>query len=217
MNNSDAPLRRLIAAIVTGNSAEFSRSLAETPALATARFEATDATRQSAKEKFLAEVGKYIYRGDTALHFAAAAYNTEMIHSLLEAGADVHAKNRLGDEPLHAAATGNPGAEHWNPSSQSASLKALVQAGADPNTVNKMGVAPLNRAVRTRCAAAVMTLIALGADPAKTSGSGTSPMRLASINTGRGGSGSPEAKRQQHKILQLLKDALANCSGSSAL
>ena len=136
MANSDTALRRLVVAIAAGNIAECTKLLADDPALAKARFEVTNATRQSAKENFIAELGKYIYRGDTALHFAATAHNDEMVRKLIAGGADVHAKNRLGDEPLHAAATGDPNANRWNPSSQATTITALVEAGADPNAVN---------------------------------------------------------------------------------
>jgi ankyrin repeat protein len=151
-------------------------------------------------------VGKYIYRGDTALHFAGAAYEADMIRALIARGGDVRAKNRMGDEPLHAAAMGTPGSERWNPKAQCAAITALVQAGADPNAVNKMGVSPLMKAVRSRCAEAVRTLLELGADAAKTNKHGSDAMLLARMNTGRGGSGSAEAKTQQHEIVRLLEE-----------
>ena len=205
MANSDASLRKLVVAIAAGELAEVSKMLEEDPELARARFEVTNATRQTAKENFVAEAGKYIYRGDTALHFAAAVYDTEIIRTLIGKGAEVRARNRLGDEPLHAAATGTPGAERWDPEAQSSAIKALVAAGAEPNAVNKMGVSPLHKAVRTRCAGAVRTLIESGADPAKKNKHGSDAMMLAQMNTGRGGSGSPKAKEQQLEIMRLLE------------
>jgi hypothetical protein len=205
MANSDAALRMLVFAIATGNSAEVSKLLAEEPALAKARFEVTNATRQAAKENFVAEVGKYIYRGDTALHFAAAAYETDMVRTLIAQGAEVRAKNRLGDEPLHAAAMGTPDSGHWNPKAQSAAITALVKAGSDPDAVNKMGVSPLLKAVRSRCAEAVRTLLELGADATKTNKHGSDAMLLARMNTGRGGSGSLESKAEQLEIIRLLE------------
>jgi len=165
----------------------------------------TNATRQSAKENFVAEVGRYIYRGDSALHFAAAAHNAEMIFRLIELGADVRANNRLGDEALHSAATGSPGSERWNPEAQSDAIRALVEAGADPNAENKMGVSPLHKAVRARCAAAVRTLLACGSDAALKNKRGSDAKLLAQLTTGRGGSGSAEAKAEQGKILRLLE------------
>ena len=205
MANSDGALRRLVVAIASGEVADCSKLLAESPELARARFEVTNATRQSSTDSFIAELGKYIYRGDTALHFAAAAHNEELARKLIAGRADVRAKNRLGDEPLHAAAIGNPNANRWNPASQVATIKALVEAGADPNAVNKLGVSPLHKAVRTRCAEAVRALLASGADPAKKNNRGSNALALARTNSGRGGSGSPEAKAQQLEIVHLLE------------
>jgi ankyrin repeat protein len=61
--------------------------------------------------------------------------------------------------------------------------------------------------VRTRCAAAVKALLAGGANANAKNKSGSSPMQLATRNTGRGGSGAPEAKAQQIEIVRLLEEA----------
>ncbi len=45
-----------------------------------------------------------------------------------------------------------------------------------------------------RCAAAVRALLERGADPLRKNGNGSTPIDLGSRNTGRGGTGSPEAK-----------------------
>ena len=201
---SDLALRELVTAIVAGDAASVSRLLAATPLLASARFQ-EGATRQSEKPYFLDQMGRYIYVGDTALHIAAAAYQTEIVRKLIAAGANVRAKNRMGDEPLHSAAVGLPGSPTWNPPAQAATIVCLIEAGADPNAANKRGVAPLHRAVRTRCATAVRTLLDCGADPARKNKNGSTPMLLAGENTGRGGTGSPEAKAQQQEILRLLE------------
>lgn len=207
MGDSDLSLRRLVMAIAAGDADEFLKLLAASPDLARTRFEVVNATRQAAKQNLVVQLGKYIYRGDTALHFAAAAHNPEMVRILIKAGADVRARNRLGDEPLHCAASGNPNSSRWNPVAQAASISALTDAGADPNAMNKTGVAPLHKAVRTRCAEAVRVLLAHGADPTRANRSGSDPMLLARLNTGRGGSGSSESKTQQQEIIRLLQDA----------
>jgi hypothetical protein len=204
MVKSDLALWKLAGAIVAGDVAGVSRMLAESPALPTAWFR-EGASRQAAKKYFLDSIGRYVYAGDTALHIAAAAYQTEIVRKLITAGADLRARNRLGDEPLHYAAVGNPNSSAWNPSAQSATIVCLVQAGADPNAIDKSGVSPLHRAVRTRCAEAVRTLVECGADPARKNKSGSTPAILATQTTGRGGSGSPEAKSQQKEILRLLE------------
>jgi hypothetical protein len=204
MLKSDVDLWNLVRAIVGGDAAGVSRLLAASPTLASVFFH-TGATRQTAKKYFLHQIGRYVVAGDTALHIAAAAYETEVVRQLLTAGADVRARNRYGDEPLHAGAVGLPGSPKWNPSAQAATIVCMIEAGADPNAIDKRGVSPLHRAVRTRCAVAVRTLLECGADPARRNKSGSTPMLLAIQNTGRGGTGSPEAKSQQQEILQLLE------------
>ena len=202
--DSDLALRELVAAIVAGDAAVVARMLTETPNLSTATFQA-GATRTAAKESFVDAVRRYIVIGDTALHFAAAAYQTDVARKLIASGANVRARNRFGDEPLHAAAIGSPGSTKWNPAAQSATITFLIKSGADPNAASKRGVTPLHIAVRTRSAAAVTSLLDLGVDPTRTNKNGSSPMLLAQHNTGRPGSGSPEAKAQQQGIVLLLE------------
>ena len=204
MAKSDLALWKLVRAIVAGDAAGVSRLLATSPVLAISHFH-TGATRQAAQKYYLSQIGRYVYAGDTALHIAAASYETEAVRKLILAGADVHARNRHGDEPLHSAAVGHPGSRRWNPSAQSATLVFLMEAGADPNAVDKRGGSPLHRAVRTRCAAAVRTLLECGADPARQNNNGSTPMLLALQTTGRGGTGSPQAKSQQREIVRLLE------------
>jgi hypothetical protein len=167
---------------------------------------ARGATRQAAKQNFFDRILHYMYEGDTALHMAAAAYQTDIVEELISRGADVCARNRRGAEPLHYAVDGGPGLPAWNPIAQTKIIARLIRAGADPNAVDKGGVAPLHRAVRNRCAAAVRALIAGGADPRAPNRNGSTPMLLATQNTGRGGSGSAEAKAQQERILRLLEE-----------
>jgi Ankyrin repeats (many copies) len=201
---SDAALMSLVQAIAADDAAAALRLLAASPALAGARFE-KGATRQGAKVFLLDGIGHYIYAGHTALHVAAGAYRHELARKLLTTGAAARARNRRGAEPLHAAAMGMPGSSWWNPPAQVATIACLIEAGADPNATDMGGVTPLHRAVRTRCAAAVAALLAGGADAQRKNKNGSTPMLLATQTTGRGGSGSPEAKAQQDEIVHLLE------------
>lgn len=201
---SEQSLRRLVDAIVSDDAVLFSRLLGESSALATASF-TEGATRQDASPSFIDEIGHYIYTGDTALHFAAAAYRSKMAEHLIQAGAQVRARNRRGAEPLHAAAFGSPGSPRWDPTAQAEIIVYLIGTGADPNAQNMDGATPLHRAVRTRCAEAVRVLLAHGADPMIRNKNGSTALQLALKTTGRSGSGSAEAKAQQEEILQLLQ------------
>jgi hypothetical protein len=162
------------------------------------------ASRQVAVSYFIDEIKHYMYGGDTALHIAAAAYRTALVRQLVALGAAVDAANRRRQQPLHYAVDGGPGAAHWSPSAQAATIGALIDAGADPNAVDLGGVTPLHRAVRNRCAAAVKALLDRGADPWRKNGNGSTPAQLAKLTTGRGGTGAPEAKAQQAEIVRML-------------
>jgi hypothetical protein len=200
---NDAALLKLARAIAAGETDIVSRLLDDMPSLARISF-ASGATRAGPKPFLLEPIGYYVYAGATALHVAAAAYQTAIVQRLIRLGADVHAKNRRGAEPLHAAAVGNPASPAFDPQAQVATIACLIAAGADPNATDLSGVTPLHRAVRTRCADAVKALLEHGANAGQTNGSGSTPLKLARLTTGRGGSGSVAAKAQQHEILRLL-------------
>jgi len=206
-----AALANLFRAIARGETAAVSRMLRTSPELARGAI-VVGASREDARRWFVPEAARYIYSGDTALHFAAAAYRTQICGRLLALGADVRAKNRRGAEPLHAASAGAPGGQPWNPKRQSAPIELLLEAGADPNCLATWGVAPLHVAVRTRCAAAVRTLLDRGANPRVSNDAGSTPLHLAVQTTGKGGSGTPEAKAQQTEIIRLLVEHGARTS-----
>ena len=200
---NDAALMTFVRAIARGDQALVSGSLAAAPDLAVAHV-AVGATRRAAHEYFLGEIDHHVYAGDTALHVAAAAYETDLARELVSTGASVTAVNRRGAGPLHYAVDGIPGSARWNAGSQRETVECLVELGADPNAVDKNGSTPLHRAVRNRCAAAVRALLDLDADLHATNRSGSTALQLARWTTGRGGSGSAVARAQQREILELL-------------
>ncbi len=199
----DTQLMALATAISRGDRERAAQLLAESPELASAVL-CTGASRQAAADYFLGEISHYVYGGDTALHVAAAAHDVGIVRQLIGAGAVPRAANRRGAQPLHYAVDGSPASTRCDPVAQGQTVRCLVELGADPNAVDKNGTPPLLRAVRNRCAAAVEALLDVGADPLATNGRGSTAVQLAHWTTGRGGSGSPEAKAQQREILRLL-------------
>ena len=188
-----------IRVVIDGDVEEVTRQLTANPELA-AMHSPVGATRREAKPFFFPRIGHYLYAGDTALHMAAAAFRRPVAELLVARGADVRARNRLAAEPLHYAADAN----HAAPEAQADLIAFLISAGADPDAADKFGVAPLHRAVRTRSLPAVRALLDGGADPRRRNKSGSTPLHLAVQTTGRGGSGSADARRQQAGIIRLL-------------
>jgi Ankyrin repeats (3 copies)/Ankyrin repeat len=185
--------------VVNGDIDEVSRRLAASPSFAIASSD-VGATRQDASAFFFSEIAHYLYAGDTALHMAAAAFRRPVAELLVAHGADCRAKNRRGAEPLHYAADVN----RWDPTAQAEMIEYLLSVGADPNALDSAGVAPLHRAVRTRSLPAVRALLDGGANPRVPNKAGSTPLHLAVQTTGRGGSGSPQARQQQTGIIRLL-------------
>jgi len=188
-----------IHAVVKGDTADISPRLTDSPALATTS-SGIGATRQEAATFFFTDIAHYLYAGDTALHMAAAAFRRGIAELLVAHGADCRARNRRGAEPLHYAADAN----RWDPTPQAETIEYLLSVGADPKAVDRSGVAPLHRAVRTRSLAAVRALLDGGADARQPNKSGSTPLHLAVQTTGRGGSGSSQAREQQAGIIRML-------------
>src|SRR4051794_38937911 len=97
--NDDEPLLTLIRAIARGDHVAATKALRARPELAAASL-GEGATRQRPVDFFLDEIKHHVYRGDTALHAAAAAHEATIARQLIESGATVHATNRRGAQPL---------------------------------------------------------------------------------------------------------------------
>ena len=195
---SNTDLTTLLVAIANIDHDSALSLLTATPSLATTGIARPD-------EFFHSVRFAQIYEGDTALHAAGFSYDSEIARELIARGADVRARNRRGAEPLHAAVIGNPGSSTWNPARQREVIRYLIGSGADPNAPATGGVTPLHRAVRNRCSAAVETLLQAGADPHLQNANCSTASDLAHWTTGRGGTGSAEAKAEQRIITDLLR------------
>jgi ankyrin repeat protein len=92
--------------------------------------------------------------GTTALHWATHLDDLETVQLLLQAGANVAARNRFGSTPLGLAClNGN-----------SAMIETLLKAGADVNATVGEGETPLMTAARTGKLDAVKVLLNRGAN-----------------------------------------------------
>ena len=193
------PFIEFVRLIVAGDADAVARLLAADAALATMA-SSTGAERHGASEYFFADIAHNLYRGDTALHMAAAAFQRPIAELLVRHGASCRARNRRGAEALHYAAD----AHHWSPDAQAQVIAYLASAGGNPNALDASGTAPLHRAVRTRSLSAVRALIEGGADPRLRNGNGSMPLHLAVQTTGKSGSGSAMAREQQAGIIRFL-------------
>jgi ankyrin repeat protein len=92
--------------------------------------------------------------GTTAIMWAAANDDGELVRALIRAGADVRAKNQFGTSALTEAAI----------IGSTPVIDALLKAGADPNTRNPEGETPLMAVARSGRVDAARLLLEAGAD-----------------------------------------------------
>eukprot|EP00927_Polykrikos_kofoidii_P065109 TRINITY_DN60900_c0_g1_i1.p1 TRINITY_DN60900_c0_g1~~TRINITY_DN60900_c0_g1_i1.p1 ORF type:complete len:919 (+),score=145.91 TRINITY_DN60900_c0_g1_i1:96-2852(+) len=101
--------------------------------------------------------------------------HVEVAKLLLEAKADVHAKDVAGFSVLHHCCT-------IYASETSLQLARLcAQHGADPNTMNRLGELPLSEPVMNRKHGIVRVLCEIGADPTRQNRSGSSGYSMAAL------------------------------------
>jgi ankyrin repeat protein len=92
--------------------------------------------------------------GFTALHFAVSEEELNNARILLEAGADINAKNAFGETPLHRAIM----------TENIEVLEFLISNGADINAQKRNGFTPLHKAVFFQKKEVVKFLLKSGAD-----------------------------------------------------
>jgi len=109
--------------------------------------------------------------GSTAVMYAAANNDLELVRALIKAGANVKLKNQLGTSAITEAAI----------IGSAPVIEALLKAGADPNFRTPDGETPLMAAARSGKVEAAKALLAAGADiNAKESWGGQSAIMWAS-------------------------------------
>ncbi len=112
--------------------------------------------------------------GITALHFIAVFKNPEMITILIQAGANVHARDKDGYTPLHLAASANQNPEI---------ITILINAGSDVNVQSHNKETPLHRAaIWNENPKVIMALLDAGADGKAITKDGKVPFDYAEEN-----------------------------------
>ena len=117
--------------------------------------------------------------GTTALMWAAANDDVELVRALVKAGADVKAKNHFGTSAITEAAI----------LGSAPIIDVLLKAGADANFTNPEGETPLMAAARSGKVEAARLLIEAGADvnARETFGQQTALMWASAQRPGRDG------------------------------
>lgn len=93
-----------------------------------------------------AKVNHHSKEGSTPLFFAAMAHSPTAMTALLDAGAEVDARNQYGNTPLHMIVRSEP--LFWKPTPQEkanhlATVRVLLDHGADPAQKDNAGVTPI--------------------------------------------------------------------------
>ena len=134
--------------------------------------------KQQQEQTFVAEVGrmprpKGMNKGETDLHIAARLNLPVLTISLLNQGADIHAKNKDGWTPLHSAAKENA----------STTAEVLLNQGANIHAKDKFGWTPLHlAAAKENASATAEVLLNQGADVHAKDKFGWTPLHSAASN-----------------------------------
>jgi ankyrin repeat protein len=107
--------------------------------------------------------GAFPGQAQTPLMTQSRSGKQDGVRLLIEAGADVHARDRWQNTALHSAANGSMDAA--TRSGQRETVQVLLRAKADPNARNSNGWTPLMAAAQSVFLEAVPLLLAAGADP----------------------------------------------------
>ena len=126
--------------------------------------------KQRQEEAFVAEVGRMPHprgmnKGETDLHIATRLNLPLMTISLLNQGADVHAKDNDGRTSLHVAAVVDA----------SATAEVLLNQGADVHAKDSNGETPLHVAAKCNASATAEVLLNQGADVHAKDNNGVTP------------------------------------------
>ncbi len=127
---------------------------------------------QSDDTKCSLSINKPDVSGVTALWIAASYNYREIVQILVEAGADVHCKGTMYEQPIHyAAQEGDTGM-----------VQTLVKAGADPNCKDEDGNQPIHLAAQEGHMEMIEMLVEAGANVDCKDDKGWQPIHCAACS-----------------------------------
>ena len=161
--------------------AALERQRQEQAALEQQRQEQAALEKQRQEQVFVAEVGRMPHprgmnKGETDLHIAARLNLPVLTISLLNQGADVHAKDNNGETPLHYAAWKNA----------FATAEVLLNQGADVHAKADDGATSLHLATVKDASGTAEVLLKGGADVHAKADDGETPLHLATVKDASG-------------------------------
>jgi|GEM_PF-2907264 len=123
--------------VLIANTLFASETSIYTPLCRAVRYNDVTEVKAWVKEHGIDAINHQNKRGETVVHWIARNGNAEMLDVLINAGADIHAKNSLGSTPLLEATKKN----------NVQAAKTLIKHGADVNVQDTYGDTPLHLAV----------------------------------------------------------------------
>lgn len=160
-----------LTALGAGPGAMDATGLAKLPDAAARRKAISDLIRRGADM-----TAKDKETGWTAMHWAAADGDAELIEQLRTMRADVDATDAAGKTPLHEACR----------SGQLAAVQALLAARANPRLADLQGLTPLHYAVQSGNRAIVDVLLSRRVDVNAVTKAGQTPLHMAQAGGGQG-------------------------------
>lgn len=128
---------------------------------------------------------------------AAQSLDAEIVAAVLDAGADIHARDRFGETALHRVADLRRG----EGASAARIATSLIERGALVDARNRDAVTPLHQAVRARNLAVMEVLLDRGADANAADRRGSTALHRACASSGAGGTAGIDAAPFVEKLL----------------
>ncbi len=208
----DDPEKRLWAAVKSENMKVIKEVLSKQPELSNDHIHTAAETCNIDVINLLIESGADVnkhtdFGGYTPLHTLASSKKTESsnaIIALIEAGAEIEAKDHDGDTPLHGAISSMMFKGHRDYAVNIA--RTLLEKGASCNTKNNDGDTPLHYAVIFSLDPVMIHLLLKnGADPNTPNNEGKTPLMIMELKLSKTSKAEKVKWVKNQEIINLLK------------